>query len=132
MRFLGIGLLAAILVASSCSVARNAASTIGEIKAVQEAIQPTVGKDIVGVTLMNGTSLNVNLVNSPLKKLPPTEKEAKAKEIAKVAYDSYSGRAQLKSVRVAFVVVSTFLVVVTTNDSSDTFTFDASELAQSR
>lgn len=95
---------------------------------MQEAVQREVGKDIVGVTLSNGTSLNVNLVNSSLKKLPQAEKQTKAAEIAKAAYDSYADRAQLKSVRVAFVVVSTFLVVVTTNDSSDSFTFNASEL----
>lgn len=123
-RILAVAVLAASLFSCSSEIARMP----GEVKAVQEAVTQKVGKDIVGVTLSNGTGLNVNLVNSPLKKLPLSEKEAKAKEIAKVAYDSYADRAKLKSVRVAFVVVSTFLVVVTTNDSSDSFSFDASEL----
>lgn len=129
MRFLPAALLVACsLLSFSCSAAREITKTAGEIQAVQQALTQKLGKDIVGVTLMNGTSLNVNLVNSPLKKLPQTEKQAKAAEIAKVAYDSYTNRSQLKSVRATFAVVSTTLVVVTTNDSTDSFTFDASEL----
>jgi hypothetical protein len=129
MRFGATPLLATSLLLSSCSAAREITKTVGEIQAVQQAVQQKLGKDIIGVTLMNGTSLNVNLVNSPLKTLPQTKKQAKAAEIARVAYDSYTNRSHLKNVRVTFAVVATTLVVVTTNDSSDTFTFDGSELA---
>jgi hypothetical protein len=132
MRFVLPVLLAASTV-SSCSAAREVAKQVSELQSVQQAVQQKLGKDIVGVTLMNGNSLNVNLVNSPLKKLPQAEKQAKAAELAKAAYASYAYRSQLKSVRVTYAVVSTTLVVITTNDSTDAFTFDASELAdQSR
>ncbi len=121
-------LMASLLPTSSCSGVHEIAKQVTELRTVQQAVQQKVGKDIVGVTLMNGTSLNVNLVNSALKRLPMTEKQMKAAEIAKVAYDAYTYRAQVKSVRVTFAVVSTTMVVVTTNDSTDSFTFDASEL----
>lgn len=120
--------MASLLPTSSCSGVHEIAKQVTELRTVQQAVQQKVGKDIVGVTLMNGTSLNVNLVNSALKRLPMTEKQMKAAEIAKVAYDAYTYRAQVKSVRVTFAVVSTTMVVVTTNDSTDSFTFDASEL----
>lgn len=135
MRFRAIVLLtASVLLELSCAGARDIANTVSEIQAVQQAVTRNVPGTIVGVKLTNGTHLNVNLVNSPLKKLPDAEKQMKAAEIAKLAFESYEYRSQIKSVRVAFVVVSTVLVIVTTNDSSDAFTFDASELttAQSR
>lgn len=122
-------LFVASIFLAACSGVQKFAEGVNELQAVQKAVMEKVDRDIVGVTLMNGTSLNVNLVNSPLKKLPAAEKQAKAAELAKVAYDSYAGRAAIKAVRVTFAVVSTTLVVVTTNDSSDSFTFDASELA---
>jgi len=128
MRFRVAVLTLTLALLSSCSGLQKIADSVNEIQAVQQAVMKIVGKDIVGVTLMNGSNLNVNLVNSPFKKLPDAEKQAKAAEIAKVAYDSYSARAQLKAVRVTFAVVSTTLVVVTTNDSTDSFTFEASEL----
>jgi hypothetical protein len=122
-------LTASLLMQMACSGVREAARSVSELPAVQQAVAQKAPGTIVGIKLTNGAYLNVNLVNSPLKKLPDAERQAKAAELAKIAYDSYAYRSQIKSVRVVFAVVSTTLIVVTTNDSSDAFTFDAAELA---
>lgn len=114
------------LALSSCSA--NVERETPEIKIVKLAVSQRVSNTIVGVKLTNPTHLSVNLVNSPLKKLPDAARAAKAAEIAKIAFDSYDCGRQLKSVRVSFVELATFIVLVTTNDSSDSFTFDVQEL----
>ena len=116
------------LTVSSCSSLTNLSRSVPEVISLQRELTSKLPGTVVGVTLVNGSSLNVNLINSPLKALPGAEKTAKASEIAKLAYDNYADRLHLKTVRVTFVVLSTFLVIVNVNDSSDAFTFDAADL----
>jgi hypothetical protein len=128
MRPYSTALLAALtLTVSACVRNDGVGSQSPAAKAVQKILSEKTPGTIVGITL-TGSSLNVNLINSPLKKLPHEQKEVKARELALLAYTAYADRAQIKSVRVVYVVLDTALVVIATNDSSDAFTFDATEL----
>ena len=122
------GLLTALLLCSACDKVREIAGMVGELKEISDRVGILVGDKQVGVSLNNGKHLQVSLLNSPLKNLPPEEKRRKALEIAGLAYKSYSGRSGLETVSVVFRVEHTYLLIVHYRDSSDTFSFTPAEL----
>jgi len=90
----------------------------------------TLGDNNVGVLLSNGSTLSIRLVNSPLKDLPAAEKATKAREIARLALESYAPRSALKSVSVTFAVHRSYLGFFNYDDSTDVFRFDIAQLRE--
>ena len=106
------------------------AASLRELQVVQVEIAKFVKAEVdsVGVRLIN-RFLIVTLINSPLRDARETEKKVKAKEIARVAYQSYQRRGDLRMVDVEFVTSRTYLGVLNTS-SVETLTFPVDELKQ--
>jgi len=90
----------------------------------------TLGDNNVGVFLSNGSALTIRLVNSPLKDLPAGEKATKAREIARLAVESYAPRSTLKSVSVTFAVHRSYLGIFNYDDATDFFRFAMAQLIE--
>jgi hypothetical protein len=111
----------------SCSGVHQVVSTLQDLQKVQAELAKTLGQDAIRVNLNNG-SLNIALVNSPLKELPADQKRAKALEIARLAYRSDPSRSTLSAVSVAFAVHRTYLGFFNYDNSTDSFGFEIAQL----
>ena len=78
------------------------------------------------VRLAGASGLSVSLINSALMALPAEKRNAKALDIARVAFDSHPRRASVQSVKVAFLVRKWFLFVF--GEVSSAYTFPAADL----
>ena len=124
----GVVALSGALVA--CDTSRAVLGALAELQAVQSEVVKAIGEDNVRVNLHNNSYLSVGVINSPLRKLPDELRRAKAKEIAKVAFQSLPSRASLKSVSVAFVIHKSYFLFFNYNDATDSFAFTPEELTQ--
>ena len=129
MRSRVVGALAAVLVTGGCNAAREMKATLGELLKVREQVAASVPGTDVNVNLVNGRYLDIALVNSPLKALPPDQKEARAREIALVAYRAFPARAKLQQVAVVFWIQRTYLFFFHFSDGTDYHAFSAEALA---
>ena len=120
-------LACAVALSAGCEALGRAQHALAELMAVQRAVQQRVGASQVNVNISNGTYLSVSIVNSPFHVLPAEQKKTKARELAKVAFDAYAGRARLQRVGVVFVVQSGFLFFHFTS-GLDAHMFEAEEL----
>jgi hypothetical protein len=120
-----------LVLLTGCSIIREAHRSLPELQKVQQVVQHALGNSEIRVVLINGHILNVGVVNSPLKALPPVEKNAKRLEIARMAYDSYASRSALRSVNVTFAVHRNYLGIFNYDDSRDSFSFGVGQLADS-
>jgi hypothetical protein len=77
------------------------------------------GNDNVTVFLNNGRYLDIGLVNSPWKSLPPAAKAAKAGEVAGVAVAAYPERSSLARINVTYTTNRTYFLVVHYTDTTD-------------
>lgn len=116
--------LAAVLCVG-CQAVGGLANSFGELQEVRREVAAATRHDNIGVNLNNGRSLTVNVVNSPFKELPDHQREAKAREIAGVAYKAFPGRATLEQVVVVFVVHTTYVLLFSYNDATDAHVFPA-------
>jgi hypothetical protein len=57
----------------------------------------------VGIQIMNGSSLNVSLINSEFNDLPNSEQADSAIEVAQFVKDNYTGKAALTRIVIIFV-----------------------------
>jgi hypothetical protein len=126
-RFVAWPLACALGWSVACDTIGRAAGGLGEIVAVQRAVQARVGSAPVRINVANGAEMGVSIVNSPLRLLPADQRKAKARELAKVAYDAYASRGRLTRIQVVFVVQSGFLFV-TFSDGSDAHVFEPAGL----
>ncbi len=117
------------LALTACDAAREMARSVGELQQVQAAVAKEAGTPAVQINLTNGKYLSVGIVNSPLGKLPRDAKQAKALELARVAFQALPKQQALAKVRVSFVVSEKRFLVVNYTDATDSFTFDPGELA---
>ena len=122
--------LVALIMSAGCDSATRMAASLRELQVVQTEVAKFVKAEVdsVGVRLIN-RFLIVTLINSPLRDARETEKKVKAKEIARVAYQSYQRRGDLRMVDVEFVTSRTYLGVLNTS-SVETLTFPVDELKQ--
>ncbi len=120
---------ALLLAVTGCDAARSMGKSLGELQDVQAAVAKEAGTPAVQVNLMNGRYLSVGIVNSPVGKLPREEKQAKALELAKVAYRTLPSRSALEKVRVTFVVAERRFLIVNYTNATDGYTFDPGQLA---
>ena len=127
-RWAGIVLVASVIgMLPACEMLGRAKAKIGELMAVQRAVQQRVGLSPVNINVMNGSTLTVSIVNTPFHDLAADSKKAKARELAQVALEAYAGRAQLQRIVVVFVVQRGFLLFHYT-DGTDAHFFQADEL----
>jgi hypothetical protein len=84
----------------------------------------------VSVNLNNGRYLTISIMNSPLKALGPDQKEAKAREIALLAYKAFASRQNLERVGIVFVEQRRSFLVFSYTDATDYHGFPAKDLAR--
>ncbi len=125
---IGLGLASLFGLLTACSGLKELQGTLTDLNAVQRALIEALGHKDMGVNLLNGSVLNISAVNSPWTSLAAAQKQAKAREIAEVAYKSYPSRANSETIRVTFVVQSN-AGPVTYKNAVDAFTFQAAEFA---
>jgi hypothetical protein len=97
------------------------------LKAVTDAVASAVPGAGVQVKLMDGRLLDVTLVNSGLGELPTDRREAKAREVAGVAYRAYPSRSSLEAVSVTFAI-NVRAAVINYSNTTDTFRVSVKEL----
>jgi hypothetical protein len=102
--------------------------TLNDVLKVQAELSKSLGYDQIRVNITNGHFLNIALVNSPWKDLPADQKNAKALEIARLAYRIYPSQSDLMAVSVTFAVHRTYLGVFNYDDSRDSFGFEIPQL----
>jgi hypothetical protein len=127
-----IACLIGTLICAGCEMVRKGAETIGDLQKVQQNVSKAVGADKVTVKLVNGKSLDVGLVNTPLKELPSDQKKAKAFEVAQVAFRTYPKASNLNQLNIAFVIQRTYVGVVNYTNTTDAFSFPISELSAAK
>ena len=125
---IGVAVVIALVLATGCDAARSAASSVGDLLAVQRAVVKATGHTAVKANLANGRFLGVSMTNSPFASLPDDRRRAKAQAIAQVAFDAYPPRASLESVSVVFVKYKVTFFVFTYTDATDAFTFKPADL----
>lgn len=116
-------LTGAVGAALACQAARDVEQEFVDQLQVRRAVQARVGSSAVDVTLLNGTTLKLTLPNSPLRQLPKAQKDAKAAELAKVAYDTYGGRDSITHVAVLFSS-DLNLLFLHVSSGGEVYTFD--------
>ena len=104
-------------------------SGLSEVQEVQRQVAAATGHHQLSVNLNNGRFLTVGMVNSPFKELPDGQKEAKAREIALLAYKAFPSRTALESIAVVFVVHRNYFFVFNVTDATDYHGFAARDLA---
>jgi len=120
--------LGSVVLFTSCSGGRQMVSTLKDLQIVTMQLVAALHHDQIRVFLNNGHFLSVGVINSPWNSLPPDQKKTKALEIARVAYQAYPSRSELKSVIVTFGTHETYFGIVNYDNSTDSFAFDVSEL----
>jgi hypothetical protein len=130
-----VALFILVFSSASCGVLRQVQGALLDLQPVYRELA-NAGYTDVGVSIMKDFSANealltVSLVNSPLKALPAAQKNAKALEIARIAYKSYPSASTLRRVIVTFTVYrSYFFGMFTYNNSSDGVSFEIPQLTE--
>ena len=94
---------AAVVLSTACEGLHEAREAYADLLVVRRAVQQRVDSSAVEARITNGTTLTVAIVNSPMRLLPDRERHAKARELAKAAYDAYRDRARLGGLRIVFL-----------------------------
>ena len=121
-------LFSVLVLLVSCSGVHQLVGTLQDLQRVQAELTKTLGYNEVRVNLNNGHFLNIAVVNSPWKDLPAGQKNAKAIEIARLAYASYPSRSALQAVSVTFAIHRTYLGFFNYDDTRDSFGFEVPQL----
>jgi hypothetical protein len=119
-------LASAIGLSAACDAVGRAASAVGELVPVHQAVQARVDHGTVRIKV-DDRVLTALVFNSPLRGLPADQKTAKARELATAAYQAYANRARIARVRIVFAVEAS-VPFVRYDDRRDAHDFDASEL----
>ena len=104
--------VAALVASSGCEGARNMAKLSATFESTAAAIQKASGSSDVTATLWNGHEVAITIVSRSLCELPPETGRVKAKELARVAYQTVQGKVDFDSVGVAFVTEHRDVVVL--------------------
>jgi len=123
MRLRPLALLALIAVLAHCSQEQRA--TLSTLQATQEKLAAELKPAEVGLNLMNGRFLVVNIINSPLNGAPEAERAAHARKAAEIA--NGGGFPGIESVRVNFINKSGGFGVTVTKTVA-TYSFTPAEL----
>jgi hypothetical protein len=115
------------LVLAGCNTVTDTAKLLGDLYNVRMAVVRATGHQAVQARIRNDTTLLVKLINPPFIAMPADAKQAKAREIARVAIAAYPSRASLDTVAVEFAATTRWFVILVF-DATETFTFKAAEL----
>jgi hypothetical protein len=96
---------------------------------VQSDLTRLTGQNDIRVVLNNGSLLGISVMNSPLRDLPVAQKRAKALEIARLAYNSYRSRTDLRGESVVFGFHRDYLGIFRYDNSTDIYRFEISDLS---
>jgi hypothetical protein len=125
-----LALLALLLFLPGCEKLRETEKSVADIVKLQQSIQRATGQENITVSLNNGRYLDIGLVNSPWKSLPPAAKAAKARQVAGLALAAYPGRGALARINVTYTTNRTYFLVVHYTDTTDSYAFDPTDLRQ--
>lgn len=93
---------------------------------LREKIRQTYTCEDVGVQIMNGSTLNISLINSEFNDLSTSEQADKAREVAKFVKANYTGKANI--IRIVIIFVRNTRVGPVNTNSSFSYPFEISEL----
>ena len=111
----------------SCEAISKTVAVFRGLQSVVDAVVSAVPGAKVQVKVMDGRFLNVALVNSAVSELPADQRQAKAREIAGIAFRAYPSRSSLETVAVT-LGVNINAAVVSYSSTTDTFKFSVNEL----
>ena len=105
---------------SACKQIKNAGGAFADLMKLQAQLSRKLGHAQIGLTIVNGNLLRIEVINSSLSALPVPEKQRKSLEIARFAYDAFESRSLLSNVLVVFATKRSYLLVIHTQvvDSS--------------
>jgi len=99
-------------VLAGCGKVKELGGTFADMARIQAELQKKLGQGDVQIMIMNGSMLQLKVINSNLSALRPPEAQAKCLEIAKFAHDSYAGRSNLQAVSVAIATKKSYLFLL--------------------
>lgn len=102
---------AALALSTGCDAADGTRKAHADLSPVRHAVRHRLGSPAVEVRIADATMLSVTVVNNPIHLRPAHERQAQARELAKVAYDAYPERATLAGVKIAYVARGSFALL---------------------
>ena len=103
-----------------------AGEEMGAMFELREKMLQEYSCEDVGVQIMNGSSLNVSLINSEFNDLPNSQQADSALGVAQFVKDNYTGKAALT--RIVIIFVKNNRVGPLNTNQSISFPFELSEL----
>ena len=98
-----------------------------EMEALQQKLAEEFNTQNIGIKITNRTHLGVTFRNSQIEKLPKSEQESKARQIAVFIRDNYGGYRNLSTISVVFIEQNRYGPVSVTKPQG-AFSFKTSEL----
>ena len=123
------GLVVCSLVLANCGPVPGLMEGLKDVQAVQTDVVRAVHEDNVTVNLNNDRYLTISLINSPIGALATEPKEAKAREIAQIAFLAFPHRERLEQIGVVFMEQRRYFFFFNYSNGTDAHFFKASEFA---
>lgn len=120
-------ILASCLLACGCSVAKDLHKTLGDLAIVRAEIIKKFGEQDVDLRInnfQNTTGISVVYVNSPLNQKPAVERAKRAQETAEIVRQHYPSIKNVSQIWIAFMRVTTRLVIFNYSEMLETHGFD--------
>jgi hypothetical protein len=114
---------------SACQKVKNAGGQLADLMKLQGQLSRKLAHSQFGLTIVNGSLLRIEVVNSSLSKLPVLEKQRKSFEIASFAYHTIESRSLLANIQVVFTTRRSYLLVIHTQVVDGSFLYPVKALA---
>lgn len=98
-----------------------------EMVVLQQKLAEEFNTQNIGIKITNRTHLGVTFRNSQIEKLPKSEQESKARQIALFIRDNYGGSRNLSTISVVFIEQNRY-GPVSVKKTQGAFSFKTSEL----
>ena len=100
---------------------------MGDMVALQQKLAEEFNTRNIGIKITNRAHLGVTFQNSQIEKLPKSEQQSKARQIALFIRDNYGGYRNLSTISVVFIEQNRYGPVSVTK-TQGAFSFKTSEL----
>lgn len=100
----------------------------GNMFTIRKEVQKLVTTGDVAVNISNGVYLSVSIINSALNEKSSEARKAVSDKIAKIAYDKYEARKNLREIYVIFASHERKYLIVNYNSTIDSFNYRPSDL----
>jgi len=120
-------LILGLVVAVSCTTARDLSKTLTDLGRVRAEIMKRFGEDDVNVkvnTFQGRTNISVHFINSPLNAKTAEERTRRAQETAEVVKQYYPSIKQVSAIWIAFARATTRFVVFHWSEVLDVHGYD--------